>query len=252
MAESNTEILSAAVARNGGAVLSVPSADALRHMKTRFLGQETDSLWLEADEAAGGLLDTVAREGHRVGVVFKTGTRKIMFATRVLERRREYRINSLVTVQAVRVSWPDEIKSVQRRTNYRVKITADSELAIRAWRIPDQFDLRDKPPAAMELCVEAKDLSVGGISVLVVSPGSGSGRPIVERQKLRIQLHHMQSEVVLEAYVRHAVDTPRGQRLGVQFVNMEADLAGRQTVAKVNAIVAALARDEVRQLRLTS
>ena len=253
MAESHTEVLSAAVARNTGAVLSVPTAGMPRNLKTRFLGEEDNCLWLEVEAAASGLLDAVARDGQGVGVAFKTGTRTIMFATKVLETRADYRMNSQLTVAAARVERPTEIKSVQRRTNYRVSLGSDNELLVRAWRIPDNFVLRDRPPAALEMCVEPKDLSSGGISLLVKSAGADNARRVVDGQRLRILLRHAESEVLLEAFVRHAVDTPGGQqRLGVQFANTEADVAGRQALSKLNMIVAALAREEVRRLRLTS
>ncbi|MGA2499484.1 MAG: PilZ domain-containing protein [Tepidisphaeraceae bacterium] len=253
MAESHTEVLDAAVARNVGAVLSVPTAGMPRNLKTRFLGEEADCLWLEVEAAASGILDAAARDGQGVGVAFKTGTRTIMFATKVLELRAEYRMNSQVLVPAVRVERPAEIKSVQRRTNYRVKIVDSSELLVRAWRIPDNFVLRDRPPAAMEMCVEPRDLSAGGISLLVKSSGTGNPIRIVEGQRLRLLLRHADSEVLLEAFVRHAVETPGGQqRLGVQFGKADADMAGRQALSKLNMIVSALAREEVRQLRLSS
>ncbi len=252
MAESHTEVLNAAVARNTSAVLSVPTAGMPRHMKTRFLGDEDDGLWLEVEATASGLFDSVVRDRQGVGVSFKTGTRTIMFATKVLELRSEYRMNSQLTVAAIRVERPAEIKSVQRRTNYRVRIIDASEFLVRVWRIADKFVLRDKPPATTEMCVEPRDLSSGGINLLVKSAGADPARRIVDGQRLRIQLHYQQSDVLLEAFVRHVDDTPGGQqRLGVQFANAEADLEGRQALSKVNAIVAALAREEVRQARLT-
>jgi len=51
MADNNEEILRQAIARNLGAVLSLPSAGMLRHCKSRFLSELDGGILFESPAA---------------------------------------------------------------------------------------------------------------------------------------------------------------------------------------------------------
>ena len=54
MIATGISVLEAAVARNSGIVLSLPSAGMLRHLKSRFLGDAPEGIWLESAPRRGG------------------------------------------------------------------------------------------------------------------------------------------------------------------------------------------------------
>jgi len=61
MTPADTQTLKDAVARNGAAVLSLPSAGMLRHHRTRFLGtaDDADGFWIEAPQGERPLIDAL-------------------------------------------------------------------------------------------------------------------------------------------------------------------------------------------------
>jgi hypothetical protein len=86
----------------------------------------------------------------------------------VLKLDPEFRINETTILPAVMIDRPAEVKAVQRRNNYRVRVPAEFELTARLWRIPERFHLKDKPPRAAELALILRDISVGGLGVTLL------------------------------------------------------------------------------------
>jgi len=71
MPNPNYETLKDAIARNCGAVLSLPSAGMIRHHKTRFLAEAENGFWIEgAPEAERHLVEAldVRRSASRRGI----------------------------------------------------------------------------------------------------------------------------------------------------------------------------------------
>ncbi len=63
----------------------------------------------------------------------------------------------------------------------------DSEMSVRIWRIGPRAQMRDLPMASSEIKAELRDLSVGGIGVLLF--GKDGAEPMVTpNDRLRVQL----------------------------------------------------------------
>src|SRR5687767_1957867 len=128
MSSNNLDILKDAIARNGGIVLSLPSAGLLRHHKSRFLSEFPDGFWVESIPSERPLVEELIRTGQPAGISFKSGTTKVVFATAVMRLDLAYRVNQETEIPALLMAMPAEVKAIQRRHNYRVAVQAGSEV----------------------------------------------------------------------------------------------------------------------------
>lgn len=249
MQTSSHEHLREVIARNAGAVISLPSAGMLRHYKTRFLAADEEGFWIEAPPGEKGLTDQLMAQQSKVGMSIKSSPNKIVFTTIIRQFLASMQINRETAVDALLMAWPDQLVSIQRRSDYRVTVPADTELSLHVWRIPEHHVLRDRPLPSTQLRVTLRDLSVGGMA-LIYTRNDNEPLPVVD-QRLRITLEYERGNLLIDGRVRHFRETPSGQlRMGVQFRNLENDLDGRQTLAALTLLVGMLQRDEVRRHRL--
>jgi c-di-GMP-binding flagellar brake protein YcgR len=253
MSQSPTDLLEGAVARNAAVVLSLPSAGMLRHHKSRFLCESPEGVWLESIPSEHPLIKDLIVASQACGVSFKLSDKKISFTTRLIRHDPEFRINGHTLLQAVLTERPTSVKAIQRRHNYRVKVSADAELMLRAWRIPEHQNLRDRPSQSAELAAKLRDLSVGGIGLLI-GPRDGQAPKISEGERVRIALKRGDAEeLLLEGRIRKCLPHPSGDGsidTGVQFVKLQEGVQGRQILSELTKIVGGLQLEEVRRHRL--
>jgi len=250
MAEPSQDILADAVARNLAAVLSLPSAGMLRHHKSRFLAQTDEGLWVESAPTDTPLIEELLQQKTPVGISFKALPNKASFASPILRREPSYQLNATSIIEALLLQAPTKIKPVQRRSHYRVKIPEGAPLSVRAWRIADHVPVRDRPLASQLIDIQLRDLSVGGIGVILNR--NAEERGLQRGQRLRVELKWEDIDLVLEGSLRIVdASTPVGAiKGGIQFKKLENDLAGRQAIAALTRIVGEFQREEVRRSRL--
>jgi hypothetical protein len=245
------DMLAEAIARNSAMVLSLPSAGMLRHHKSRFLSEEDGNFWVESAADDRVLIEELIGSRAPVGISFKAGHKTVAFAVPILTRNSQFRVNEETLLEALLLKYPENIKAIQRRNNYRVAIAKGTELSVRVWRVPEHAYLKDRPLAAAELSVQARDLSIGGMGVTLL-PKNNEPPKVVSGERLRIQLTYNGEEMLVEGRMLHfkPSDKPEPIRGGIQFKKLEHDLAGRQTLASLTKIVGELQREEVRRMRL--
>lgn len=249
MKSADQDTLREAIARNAGAVISLPSAGMLRHHKTRFLGPDDDGFWIEAPAGEKGLIDQLSASSHPVGMSLKHGTTKVVFTTMIRSFKGQMRINKDTAVDALLLAWPGDLKAIQRRTDYRVTVAGDSEVTVKVWRIPEHFYLSDKPTASAAVAASLRDLSVGGMGIVVDQKAEET--KLASDQRLRIVVQYAEGQLLLEGRAKHIKSLPSGKfRVGVQFRKLQGDLEGRQTMATITHIVGQLQREEIRRRRL--
>jgi c-di-GMP-binding flagellar brake protein YcgR len=251
MIPSDRSILQDAIVRNTGVVLSLPSAGMLRHHKSRFLGEVESTILLESPPSEKLLIDALIATRQSCGIAFKKDHNKVIFAAPIRSRQTEFRINSDTLVEALLLEFPAEIKSFQRRTNYRVRVMADGDISVRIWRVGPRAAVRDIPMASQEIKAELRDISVGGIGVLL--HGKDGAEPLVSpADRLRVQLVFGPHTLLMEGRMRapSGQQTPGRILTGVQFQNLEDDIKGRQNLALLTRMVGEMQRDEVRRFRL--
>lgn len=253
MADETQTILADAVARNIGLILSLPSAGMLRHHKSRFLGECPEGLWIESAPTDANLIDELIGHQQPAAVSFKSGTGKTSFVATILKREASYRINAEITAEALLLRRPTSVKSMQRRSDYRVRVTSDSELLARVWRIGEQADLRDVPMSYTEVPMKLRDLSIGGMGMMI-EPAQEGAAALVADQRMRVELMHQGVPIILDGRLRHVPKAEQGSgaklRVGIQFKKLQNDLEGRQTIAMLTRIVGELQRDEARRCRM--
>ncbi len=255
MPNDSQEMLRDAVIRNAGVVLSLPSSGMLRHHKSRFLGEADGFILLESIAAESPLIDELVGTGKPAGVSFKSSQTKVVFASPLIERISEHRVNDQIVVQAVRMKWPDNISAIQRRSNYRVTVGGDmvEDMSARVWRISPRAYLRDRPSGTCELPATLRDLSTGGMGVTLTARVAGEPIKIDPADRLRVEITYAGKQLLLDAHLRHPQIVPKETvtlRAGIQFSALESSLEGRQTMAQLTKIIGELQRAEVRRARL--
>lgn len=250
MKEELKLVLRDAIARNVGAVLSLPSAGMLRHCKSRFLLEAENGFWLESVPAEQALIEQLIESKRPVAVAFKAGAQKVIFGSPIVQRNPSLRVSKDIQLDAVCLLFPDQIKIVQRRGTYRVAIPEASALTVRIWRIPEEWDLRERPASTLEIKATLRDLSTSGLGATCPAASEGTPR-LVENQKLRISLIDEDAkELVIAARMRYLQKTPAGFRMGVQFENLQGDFESRVTLTRLTSLVGALQRAELRRIHL--
>lgn len=251
MSKRKDDALREAVARNSGVVLSLPSAGILRHHKSRFLSEAQDTFVLESIPEEHALIHELIEQKKPVGVSFKNGTTKIVFATPIMRLELNYQVNATTIVPALFLEIPAQVKAIQRRNNYRVAIPTSSEMAVRVWRIAKHAYLRDRPLAAQQIGCALRDISLGGLGVTFQGE-DGAGPKVTTEDRLRIELTCGETSLLLEGRMCHVQPLTEASVLkaGVQFKGLHQDIEGRQVLAKLTRIVGVLQREEARRHRL--
>lgn len=251
MPDKNAELLQQAIARNMGAVISLPSAGMLRHCKSRFLGAENNSILLESPTGQNPLIAELIASQVLCGVSFRSNVYKVMFASPIISHEPGWRINVGTNVDAIRLAYPDKIQAVQRRANYRVEIPPDTDISLRLWRIPDHAYIKEQPLSAQEVKAEIRNLSIGGAGVKLIGK-DGTMPQISTEDRLRVVLKYVDQTIIMEGRMRDPLATS-GQNIlitGIQFKKLENDMEGRRILAQLTRIVGELQREETRRARL--
>jgi hypothetical protein len=254
MSDSNRDVLTDAIARNTGLVLSLPSAGLLRHHKSRFLAQTEEGFWIESIPSEKPLISELIESGRAAGLAFRSGPNRVMFASPLKREDENYSVSGTISVRALLIAAPDpsEIKVMQRRSSYRVALKPEMGLTARLWRMPKRGNVEDKPLRTAELLVDMNDFSVGGLGVIIRPDEKGSVKVSTE-DRLRIEITFGEVVMVLEGRMREPGGGPtpaQGIRTGIQFKIMQDELDGRKLLSRLNSILGELQREEIRRFRM--
>ena len=250
----NLALVREAIARNSSMVLSLPHAGKLRHHKSRFLADAGDGFWVRAVPGEQALLESLIRANQPAGVSFRIGETKVMFATRIEHYQKDFAAtaaNDAGGGEALLLRFPEDVKAVQRRKNFRVPIPSTStDLQVKIWTMSEAAQLRDKPPANREIFCDVRDISVGGLGITLKQlgfhpPALNAG------DRLRIQLTMRDVVVLLEGRLRHPPKTnDNALRAGIQFRVLGDGREDRQAAASLTRIVNDLQREAIRRRKL--
>jgi len=251
----NLALVREAIARNSSMVLSLPHAGKLRHHKSRFLADAGDGFWVRAVPGEQSLLESIIESNQPAGVSFRIGETKVMFATKIEHYQKDFTAagatNEARGGEALLLRFPEDVKAVQRRKNFRVPVPPTStDLQVKIWTMSEAAQLRDKPPANREIFCDVRDISVGGIGVTIKQLGF---RPpaISSGDRLRIQLTMRDVSVLLEGRLRHPPKTSdNALRAGIQFRVLGDGREDRQAAASLSRIVNDLQREAIRRRKL--
>ncbi len=250
MGNPNYEMLKDAIARNCGAVLSLPSAGMLRHHKTRFLAETDNGFWIESIPAERPLLTELATTETPVGVAFKAGQSSIAFVTPIRDQKPDYQFNESTQLEALFLPFPENFRAEQRRQSYRAALPLDHPYGVRLWHVPEHAILRDRPMAAQEILAKLQNLSVGGLGAICLKGRDGKSPRLLINERIRILLTWDGEELLTEGRVVHF--RPVGNdtvAAGFQFKKLDKDIEGRQVASTLAGFVGFLQREEIKRRR---
>lgn len=177
------------------------------------------------------------------------GPKGLRFVSTVI-RMDEFPTRRGEKIPAIVLAFPQKIEIQQRRATYRVDVRGVEELGVRMWRIGEHALLRDRGLPSAELLTEVNDLSAAGMGV-TVRPRGALPLSAKDGERLRIELRYRDEELLLEGRltrVQRISDTTEIARAGVRFSKLDTGLQGRKTLSKLNLIVGALSREELRRM----
>jgi c-di-GMP-binding flagellar brake protein YcgR len=163
--------------------------------------------------------------GATVGVNFRVGHKKCMFATT--------RLPDVNDDQCMVLDWPVQLYQMQRRAYRRVSPPRDAVVTVRLWRVRDRCG--ESSGERESFYGELEDFSAGGIRVNVaesvdIRPGETIECLFVPRPGAQPLL----SEITL----RHREAAGAGRAfLGFQFIGLETTAEGRTVLTRLAGIV---------------
>jgi c-di-GMP-binding flagellar brake protein YcgR len=246
MGKSNQ--LTDVVARNAGLVLSFPSSSGLTHHKSKFLSEVATGVWVQAPESPEAI-DLAMRAKTPIGVTFKRDNVRQVFASTLERFDPSYQLPDGAITQAVLISAPSEVKSVQRRNNYRAQILPDSGLTLDCWIITRHADLKDRPLPSQHVKLEVRDISLGGAGVILQS-APGKAAPLTFDDRLRVQVKLNGLELLVEGRVRTLDSASKGAiRTGIRFYFLDDGVDDRLKVSQLAKIIGQLELKQVKAIR---
>lgn len=246
-----TQPLFDAVARGAALVISLPTREGLRHCKSHFLGEDQHGVWVST-AGEEDLVDRLIVGKRPVGVSFRAGDVRHVFVSPVLRKELYFEARDGTTTAALLLAFPTDVKAMQRRSSYRVRIPPETDLSVRCWRMSRRADLHDKPVAAQEIATEVRDISLGGLGV-TFHGSTGEPPRVGPEDRLRIELRYRDFELLIEGRMRPVPQQPpqaSSLRTGIRFRFLQEGIEDRQTLTRLTKIVGELQREEARYQRM--
>ena len=185
MPASLTQILASAIDRNTAATVLLPSAIAGQAFRSRLLRHEAGTLWMESIDGQSAALDALIATAEPIKIELLAQGHKLEFATPLTHRHDALPLNDTQRVAAMGLKYPEHIQAIQRRHDYRVPVPGQSEANFRFWLIGPNTPLGAAPDDAMELKIDVRDFSAGGIGGIWKHRKNGPSS-VVAGQRLRV------------------------------------------------------------------
>ena len=249
MNQDSTQFLADGIARRAGLVLSVPGdRGALDHFKSCFISQDSEGIWVKNPENATAMNDAVSHH-RQVGVTFKAGETKRVFATTLIRMKPDFVGPDGKTTGALLIAPPPEVKAIQRRGEYRVRLTPESRLTLNCWIIPRHADLKVRPLPSQRLKIEVHDISMGGAAVTLIG-NDGKPPAITREDRLRVEIRLDDIEMLVEGRLRLPdTTTTNTLRTGLRFFFFDDGLDERLKRSQLTKIIGRLQIQQVKAVR---
>lgn len=244
------EIIAGAMEREAPCVVTRRRVAGWKPFKSRFLYGDAvvGRLLVAPPSNAPGAEPSKLRPGERVGVTFRRGHKKCMFATIVLAQESLELAEGDTAAECVELQWPEALQELQRRVYYRAT-PVGRRVHVRFW--PGGVSGRAEAEKTDRgiLSGVLQDLSAGGMRILTTdvsadtfAEGDAIGCAFAPRPRA--------DALVLDAIFRHLRPEDEGTcSVGVQFVGLETSERGRNTLADLARLVTDYQRAHARQQR---
>lgn len=233
------EILQQCVETRRHVVLTHHNPGGWRTYKSKFVACDATArtLKVEVIMPSDEPNDLAPKPGDTLGVTFRAGHKKCMFATSVLSR--EYHEGDAL----FSMEWPDHLQQLQRRAYERAEPPMNVVVAVRFWR----------EQGAQEMSLEARnvrhgqleDMSAGGMRVKVVDAGDIE---LGATYRCAFTPRPGKPGIVIDAVVRHREALNHGRSsIGFQFVGAETTPEGRRVLDRLARAVGQFQRARSRE-----
>jgi c-di-GMP-binding flagellar brake protein YcgR len=216
---ASLDVLIWAIRRQESVVVSVNRAGRWTLLRSRLMaGNENDPIFrLDAPQATpkGDVLHLAA--GETIGVSFRHGHKKCVFATTVVGFEHGEDGDS-----AILLRWPEHLDEIQRRAYQRAMVPPERKIPVL---------IKTDSSLAPVCCGCLSDLSAGGVGIEL--PASEIPRLEMDRTfRIEILADKPEKVILVEATLRHTTALSAGRvRLGLQFVGLEYTVAKRRTLS---------------------
>jgi hypothetical protein len=215
--------------------------------KSRFCRGDQNGQGLMIDTSAETIADAARRlqVGEKVGVTFRRGHKKCMFASVVL--RSANRVAE--ATNGLEIRWPNMLQELQRRVYHRA-VPHGKRILVRMWKGGVAARASADASSCGIMTGFMEDISAGGMRVVSTE---ANPETFVTNESVGCSFAPRQrgEPLVLDAVFRHVQLTDRGAAMiGLQFVGLEATEAGRNTLAELARLVAEYQRAQARRERL--
>lgn len=208
------------------------------NFKSRFIGVEVkNGLLLVQRPITDDGRDSALEQGHTVGVSFRKGHKKCVFSS-VIAKTGQVTLDNGMVADCLWLSWPDQLQQMQRRLFYRAEVPAHTTVTARFWEGTLHEKAQSEPENGMVFEGKLVDISAGGGRVRVPC-GDTYGIQTDTSYVLTFQDESEGSYLQLNTLLRHAQDEPSLGTVsyGFQFVGLEQDPRGRQTLNRLGRMV---------------
>jgi len=247
-ADRKDEIVQAAIDKSVLCVVTYGAAEGWKTLKAKMVeGAPDDRLVLCAESREATNLGGELFAGQRLGISFRRGHKKCMFASLVLDQRAIGDGESAGDVKAVRIEaqWPQLLQELQRRVYYRV-CPPGRKVRVRFWGGGVSARAGENADNVKAYTGTLLDVSAGGMRIYTtdVAPDTFTeGEPIgcsfVPKPRAET--------IVLDAVFRHFQREDDGQfSVGLQFVGLETTERGRGILASLAGVVTDYQREQAR------
>jgi len=229
MANNGVAILTDAIARNSALVLSLPSAGMLRHHKSRFLAEDEGGFWIEAMPGDAPLLEELIKTQTSVGISFRAGPQKVSSPFPSSSAKPSF-ASTTRSSSGASAHFPRRCQSRAAPQQLSRARPAGRRTVHPSLANPEHFVLTDKPMASAELMARVRDISIGGLGVMLL-PKADEPPKAISGERLRLSLRYREyDELILEGRMRYMppAGSPTPIRCGIQFKKLENNLEGRQ------------------------
>ncbi|MGB0714614.1 MAG: flagellar brake protein [Phycisphaerae bacterium] len=160
--------------------------------------------------------------GQEIAVTFRHGRKKCMFTSHFIK----------MEGGCWQLSWPDDVRQLQRRAYERVSPPEGVVIAVRFWQ-PDHND--ECSARANAHHGQLENISAGGVRVRTADHSNVN---MEETYRCVFTPPHSKVPLIVDGRLRHRESVVDGRAsLGFQFVGLEASDEGRKTLERLAKLV---------------
>jgi len=239
------EILLTAIDKKALCVITRNGPDGWQTFKSRLVaGSAYDRIVLQSPADVDDLPTFFA--GQRLGISFRRGHKKCMFASIALSHAVQQVAGQRIL--ALEAQWPQTLQELQRRVYYRVEPPGRT-VRVRFWRGGVSARADAAQTEVQTYTGSLLDLSAGGMRILstevtgdTFTEGEAVGCSFIPKPRAET--------LVVDGVYRHfQVESDGRVSVGVQFVGLEATDRGRQILSDLAAVVTDYQREQARRQR---